>query len=135
MPGILFTSEIREIDTSNPAVAQFVENFSHICHFLSRWCKETGSKKFLALGDDQPLCLSAFAILLRADPDYLSRSLLSFITDETMGLLGREVALRNASVSPDLSRWAIAELQGGQYEAGLYCGSSMDCCTRARERM
>ncbi len=58
--------------------------------FGCRWCKETGLKKFLTLDDSQPLCLSAFVIFLHADPDHLSRSLLSFITDETMGLLGRK---------------------------------------------
>ena len=153
-PSTILLTPDTEIDSSDPVVLQFISNFTEICQFISKWCKRQGIKEFLALGDDQPLCISAFYLFRRADDAHLSRSLLPFVTAEAMELFGQEgltlqdvlegvlpsakevrdggcyLEIATKPVSPkgtlDFPEWGTIELQGEQYEAGLYGGSSMD---------
>jgi len=135
---------------SDADVARFVSRFTIFCELLVSWCKDCGVKEFLAHEADQPICASAFFILIHADPDALARSLLSFIPEEVKSLLGKEsltiediftaalprvelcrdggcylyIALKEADSGS--IQWTTAEVYGQDFEAGVYAGSSMD---------
>jgi hypothetical protein len=119
----------------NDNITRFETRFRTLILTLTEWCKDCGSMdKFKSLGDDQPISRSAFALLIRADPQLFYRELITHIPHRVKALFGREsLTVRDLAELPraDSCRdggcyLEVATQGNADHNAGVYAGSSAE---------
>jgi hypothetical protein len=95
------------VDQAN--VARFETHFMDMCKFLVQCCVDLSAGDFSPLREEQPFCPSAFRFLLQWDPVILARTLLAYIPDNVISVLGNN----NLSLDNLLSLSPAAQCQDG----------------------